>query len=102
MKKNRQTSNRLNVNAGIMGYYVKELQKLPKQITKECTEDLAKICKKGYPQISFDESLSSQARIALNKLYEKYESKFSDRGKVLAQSLMNKINKYATGSLLEH
>lgn len=95
MKNDRLTSNRLNVNAGIMEWYVKELQKLSKAMTKECTEELAKIYKKGYPQIAFDESLSSQARIALNKLYEKYESKFSDRAKVLAQSLMNKTNKYA-------
>ncbi len=49
-----------------MEWYVKELQKLSKQMTKECTEELAKIYKKGYPQIAFDESLSSQARIALN------------------------------------
>ena len=75
--KNQLTSNRLNVNAGIMRWYVKELQKLTKEMTQECREKLAEIYKKGYPQISFDESISSQARIALNQLQQKYGDKFS-------------------------
>ena len=33
--KNQLTSNRLNVNAGIMRWYVKELQKLTKEMTQE-------------------------------------------------------------------
>ena len=35
MKNTKLTSNRLNVNAGIMEWYVKELQKLSKAMTKE-------------------------------------------------------------------
>lgn len=93
--KNQLTSNRLNVNAGIMAWYVKELQKLTKAMTKECREELAVIYKKGYPQISFDESLSSQARMALNRLREKYGDKFSQRAKVLVASLLKKTNRYA-------
>lgn len=93
--KRQITSNRMNVNAGIMSWYVKELKKLTQAMTKECRERLAEIYKKGYPNIAFDESISSQSRIALNQLYEKYEGKFSDKSKVLAKSLMNKTNRYA-------
>lgn len=93
--KNQLTSNRLNVNAGIMRWYVKELQKLTKAMTQECREELAKIYKKGYPQISFDESISSQARIALNQLQQKYGDKFSEKSKKLVQSLLKKTNRYS-------
>lgn len=93
--KNQLTSNRLNVNVGIMQWYVKELQKLTKAMTQECREELAKIYKKGYPQIAFDESISSQARIALNQLRQKYGNKFNDKSKILAQSLLKKTNRYA-------
>lgn len=93
--KNQITSNRLNYNAGIMAWYVKELKSLTKAMVKEAGKVLAEIYKKGYPDIAFDESISSQARIALNQLYEKYQDKFSEKGKILAKSLLNKTNKYA-------
>ena len=93
--KNQLTSNRMNVNAGIMAWYVKELQKLTKAMTQECREELAKIYKKGYPQISFDESISSQARIALNQLRQKYGDKFNDKAKKLVETLLKKTNKYS-------
>lgn len=93
--KKQLTSRRLNVNAGIMSWYVQELQKLAKQMSKECTTTLAALYQQSYPQISFDESISSQARIALNQLYEKYYAKFSDKSKTLAKSLLNKTNRYA-------
>jgi len=45
---NRQIkSNRLNVNAGIMAWYVKELKNLTNQMTAECTKELTKIYKNG-------------------------------------------------------
>lgn len=37
--KRQITSSRLNVNAGIMDWYVKALEKLAKQMTKECREN---------------------------------------------------------------
>ena len=64
-------------------------------MTQECREKLAEIYKKGYTQISFDESISSQARIALNQLQQKYGDKFSDKSKILVQSLLKKTNRYA-------
>lgn len=46
--KNQLISTRLNVNAGIMSWYVKELKKLTKAMTKECKEKLAEIYRQGY------------------------------------------------------
>lgn len=93
--KNKLVSKRLNVNSGIMSWYVKELQKLTSAMVKECKETLAEIYKQGYPEIAFDDSISSQTRIALNQLYEKYSDKFSRRGKRLAESLIKKTNQYS-------
>lgn len=97
--KRQLISTRLNVNAGIQAWYVKELQKLSTQMTKECYKVLSELYQKGYPEIAFDESISSQARIALNQLYNKYADKFSKRGKYLAQSMIKKTNKYANWQL---
>lgn len=68
-------------------------------MTKECKQELAKIYKKGYPQIAFDESVSSQARIALNQLYKKYGDKFSNKAKSLSKSLLKKTNKYSNSQI---
>lgn len=126
MKQKRQvTSNRLNVNAGIMSWYVKELTKLTKQMTTECTKELANIYKKLGYQVEFaqdkkdlktlilkesekarifinsnyntgaDESISSQVRIALNELQKKYGDKFNERSKELVKQLLKKTNRYS-------
>lgn len=97
--KNQLISNRLNVNAGIMSWYVKELKKLTQAMTKECKETLAEIYRQGYPQIAFDDSISSQARIALNQLYTKYSDKFSKRAKTLVKQLLRKTNTYSNNQL---
>lgn len=82
-----------------MSWYVKELQKLTSAMNKECKEKLAELYKKGYPDIAFDESISSQVRIALNQLNKKYSDKFSARSKVLVQSLLKKTNRYTNWQL---
>lgn len=79
-----------------MSWYVKELKKLTKRMTKECLERLTEVYKQGYTQISLDESISSQARIALNELNRKYSDKFSSEAKELVQKLLTKTNKYST------
>ena len=117
MKQKRQvTSNRLNVNAGIMSWYVKELKKLTKQMTTECSKEIGNIYKKlGYQvefdsktpapfrgegrdggfKIATDDSISSQIRIALNELQKKYGDKFSERSKELVKQLLKKTNRYS-------
>ena len=51
--KNQLISNRLNVNAGIMAWYVKELKKLVKGMADECTKELTGIYKKLGYQVEF-------------------------------------------------
>lgn len=97
--KNQLISSRLNVNAGIVSWYVKELQQLTSAMTKECGKVLTNIYKQGYAEIVFDESISSQARIALNQLYKKYSDKFSQKAKDLAKSLLKKTNKYSNNQI---
>ena len=99
--KNQITSSRLNVNAGIMSWYVKELKKLVKSMTKECTKELADIYKKlGYQtEFAQDDSISSQARIALNALYIKYFTKFSEKSKRLIRKLLKDTNRYSNSQI---
>lgn len=97
--KNQLISNRLQYNAGIMAWYVKELKALSKAMVKEASEELGRIYKKGYPEIAFDESISSQARIALNQLYEKYQDKFSKKGRELAKKLIKNVNKHSVSQI---
>ncbi len=59
--KRQLTSARLNVNAGIMSWYVKELKKLTQAMTKECKEKLAEIYRQGYPRIAFDERTAAES-----------------------------------------
>ena len=97
MNKSRQIiSNRLNYNAGIMAWYVMELTKLTEAMTNACTKEIIKIYKAGGDvDIALDVSISSQMRIALNALQKKYGDKFSEKAKVLVESLLKKTNRYA-------
>ncbi len=102
--KNQLVSNRLNVNAGIMAWYVKELKKLTKGMTTECEKVLTAIYNNLDYQIEFDgvamdDSISSQMRIALNRLLNKYYDKFSERSKRLIKKLLKDTNKYSNGQI---
>jgi len=99
--KNQLISDRLNVNAGIMSWYVKELRKLVQAMTKACYKEIAGIYKKlGYQtEFAQDDSISSQIRIALNALYIKYSSKFSDKAKRLIKRLLKDTNKYSNSQI---
>ena len=97
MQKRQIISNRLNVNAGIMAWYVKELKKLTKQMTAEWTKELVKIYGDLGYQVEFaqDDSIASQIRIVFNELQKKYGDKFSSRSKELIKSLLKKTNRYS-------
>lgn len=97
MQKRQVTSNRLIVNAGIIEWYQKELKKLAKQMSDECYKEITGIYKELGYQVEFatDESISSQIRIALNSLYNKFSDKFSKNAKDLVKRLINRTNKYS-------
>lgn len=85
----------LNFNVGLQKWYVKELIKLVDDLTQEVYEQIKPLYKEYKYQVTFDASISSQARIALNSLREIFEKKFKDRGKKFAERMVRKTNRYA-------
>ena len=85
----------LNFNAGIQKWYVNALIKLVDELTKEVYEEIKPLYKEYKEQITFDASISSQARIKINSLRDLFEKKFKDRGKTFAERMIRKTNRYA-------
>ncbi len=98
--KRQLISKPLYPNAGIKSWYVKKLQALVKEMYKECNSRLGNIYKDLHFQITLDESISSQARIALNELSKKYYDKFSKESKKIVSGLLKKTNSFATRQFL--
>lgn len=90
------TTRALNPNLGIISWYRKELLKLVREMANESMKTLADVYREGYTEIAFDESISSQARIALNLLKRKYGEKFDVKSKELAEKLTKKSKNYTT------
>lgn len=88
---------KLNANAGIEAWYMRELEKLCKAMTKECVRELEKLYSRTDEQITFaeDDSISSQMRIKLNYLRKKYGEKFADKSKDLSKKLLSKLITYS-------
>lgn len=88
---------KLNANAGIESWYMKELEKLSRQMTRECAAELKKLYAKEDDQIKFaeDDSISSQMRIKLNYLQNKYGDKFAEKSKELSKKLLAKLITYS-------
>lgn len=99
--KNQITSPRLNPNAGIMSWYVKELKKLVKTMTSECLKEIKGIYEDlGYQtEFTQDDSISSQIRMALSRLYDKYSNKFSEKAKRLIKKLLKDTNRYSVNQI---
>lgn len=88
---------KLNANAGIESWYMKELEKLSRQMTRECAAELKKLYANEDEQIKFaeDDSISSQMRIKLNYLHKKYGDKFAEKSKELSKKLISKLITYS-------
>lgn len=88
---------KLNANAGIEAWYMNELEKLSRQMTRECARELKKLYAKEDEQIKFaqDDSISSQMRIKLNYLQKKYGDKFAEKSKELSKKLVSKLITYS-------
>lgn len=91
---------RLNYNAGLQEKYQKQLNKLVAQMTKEILNEVTKLFKqpdaKAYfkqqkeaGQFAQDASLSSQARILMNSLSNKFAQLFGKKATFLAKSMWN-------------
>ncbi len=85
----------LNFNVGLQKWYVKELIKLVDDLTAEVFEEIKPLYKEYKEQITFDASISSQARIKINSLRDLFEKKFKDRGKKFAERMVRRTNRNA-------
>jgi SPP1 gp7 family putative phage head morphogenesis protein len=95
-KRNTITGQPLNFNAGIQKWYEKQLLKLVDELTKDVLNEIRPLYKEYKEQITFDASISSQARMTINSLRKLFEKKFKDKGKKFAESMVRKTNRYAT------
>lgn len=88
---------RLNANAGIEAWYISELEKLARAMTRECGKELKKLYAKEDEQIRIaqDASISSQMRIKLNYLSQRYGKRFADKSKELSKKLLAKLITYS-------
>lgn len=88
----------LNFNVGLQKWYVKELLKLVDDLTKDVLKEIKPLYKEYKEQITFtqDASISSQMRIVLNGLKDKFYSMFKEKGKKFANRMVKKTNRYAT------
>lgn len=91
---------RLNYNAGQQEKYVKELEKLVREMTREVNNEIARLFKdptaktyfkeqKEAGTIAQDASLSSQARILMNSLADKFSQLFGKKSKDFAENMLN-------------
>lgn len=88
---------KLNANAGIEAWYMGELEKLSRAMTRECARELKKLYAQEDEQIKFaeDAGISSQMRIKLNYLQKKYGDKFAEKSKELSKKLLTKLIAYS-------
>lgn len=95
-KKKTITASPLNFNVGIQKWYKKQLLKLVDELTQDVLNEIKPLYKEYKEQITFDASISSQARMAINSLRKLFEKKFKDKGKKFAESMVKRTNRYAT------
>ena len=92
---------RLNYNAAIQSWYVRNLRKLIKQMSNEVSEEVMALFKRvpAKPIGATDESLGSQARILMNALAEKFENLFSISASTLSEQMVNRTVKASSNSI---
>lgn len=101
--KNRDVTlrgDRLNYNAALQEKYEAQLRKLVSQMTKETLSEITKLFKQPISKTYFkeqkeagtiaqDASLSSQARILMNSLTDKFSQLFGKKSKDFAENMLN-------------
>ena len=111
--KNRDVTlrgDRLNYNAGLQEKYEAQLRKLVRDMTKEVLNEVTKLFKQPIAKTYFkeqkkagtiaqDASLSSQARILMNALTDKFTQLFGKKAKTLAESMLKGQTKISQTTL---
>ncbi len=91
----------LNYNAGIQTRYDAKLQRLVNYMAAETENKIKALYKKSYAKKYFaqDASISSQARILMNELFDRFTKIFDERAKPMAESMVKESTK-ASASVL--
>ncbi len=91
----------LNVNVSIQIKYASQLTKLTKQMTRETNLELLKLFRSETSKEYFaeDASISSQARILMNKLTSKFTALFNYKSSPLAKQMVEHSERYSTTTL---
>ena len=93
--------NRLAHNVAIRQSYEKNITKMVERMTKKTTREIEKLfrSKEAKELFAEDASLSSQARIILNKLSKEFGLFFKDNADEVTGSMLNRIDRYSASTL---
>lgn len=94
------TLNTINVNAGVISWYISELVKLVKIMSKTYEQKILalydkKESKEQLKEIKYatDDSIGSQSRILLNKLNKTYQEYYDKKGKKTSEGMLARVEK---------
>lgn len=98
------TLNKINVNAGLISWYVKELTKLVKVMCKVYEKKIISLYQSNKQQIkeikyATDDNIGSQSRILLNKLNKTYNEYYDKKSKKVSETMVSKTEKLLRKSL---
>ena len=102
--KNFITLKAVNVNAGLMSWYQRELIKLVKVMVKVYEKQILSLYKSNKEQIeeikyATDDNIGSQSRILLNKLNKVYSQYYDKKSKETSETMVKKTEKLLKKSL---
>jgi len=91
----------LNYPATVEAKYIKDLEKLTRQVIAETEKEIRKIFSGQAAKQYFaaDESVASQSRILLNKLFARLNTAIAKRSKTISMQMVNNTNKASASGL---
>lgn len=103
-KKEIITLKGINVNAGLVSWYEKQLVKLVKVMVKVYEKQIFSLYSDNKEQIkeikyATDDNIGSQSRIVLNKLNKAYSQYYDKKSKETSESMINRLEKLLKKSL---
>lgn len=90
---------KLAYNASAMTRYSNALNRLVNEMVKDYRSELKSLFNKVPPIITSDANTASQARILLNKLYERFNKRFRDQSKSIIERIFGQIDSFSNKNL---
>ncbi len=90
----------LNLSVAISQEFSRAIVKLMDKMQKEAKRELRKVFETvSMDSVAMDDSISSQARIMINKLRRKYDQRFSEWAKTLTAKMIRQVEKNSAVTL---